>query len=369
MKLQDERHDITVLERDSASARAGWGITISHDMLRALSAHDADSARRLRDRSLPWETHLTEVQGHQTLFPRTGLSLARIDMVDTFRERALELGVDLQFDRKIEDASQVDPSDLTIAADGANSRIREGLHEHFGTRFTTGKNMYAWLGTTKPFRMCTFSFVKTDAGWLWLHADGLKDGMSACVVECSPETWGALGLDSLDADESLSSLSRILQKPLDGHALLSRSADDKRLPWIQFRGITNRTWYYENIALMGDAAHTTHFSIGSGTRLALEDAMSLAAHLQSSPDLQSAMRSYQQDRLAGMRRLQSEAHYSARWFENIDRYADLDPAQFASLLQYRGSRLLAHVPPRAYYRLRTSARKLPALRGLYRRLA
>jgi 2-polyprenyl-6-methoxyphenol hydroxylase-like FAD-dependent oxidoreductase len=281
--------------------------------------------------------------------------------------------VRVQFESSVE-FRELPEADLIVACDGVNSRLRELRREQFQTEVVVGRNKYIWLGTSRVFDAFTFAFVHTEAGWIWCHAYGFDDDTSTFIVECSPETWAALGFDTLDEADCTRLLERLFEAHLQGHPLMSKGGAS----WLEFRTVTNDKWHADNVVLMGDAAHTTHFTIGSGTRLALEDAISLAAVLQEKTGLSVALERYEQERRAALSRTQSDARLSARWFESVGRYIELDPPQVFALLRDRRSPLLPRIPPRAYYRLYQATQhnatlwKLrtlvaPAVKGLYSR--
>src|SRR4029450_11486712 len=237
-----------------------------------------------------------------------------------------------------------------------------------------------WRRGRRVFDAFTFAFVPTDAGWIWCHAYGFDGRTSTFIVECSPETWTGLGFDTLGEADRISLLEKVFAQHLDGHPLKSQARSQAGAPWLNFRTVTNKRWHAYNIVLMGDAAHTTHFTIGSGTRLALEDAISLAAKLQGGASIAVALEQYGRGRRTALLLPQSAARLSARWFESVPRYIDLEPAQVFALLTGRRSPLLPRVPPRTYYRLyratqrNAALRKLrnwvaPALKALYSRVS
>ncbi|CAM5506059.1 hypothetical protein SFUMM280S_00598 [Streptomyces fumanus] len=199
-----------------------------------------------------------------------------------------------------------------VAADGAGSALRTRHAGHFGTGIRTGRNRYAWLGTSKVFDAFTFAFVATAHGWIWAYGYAFGPRGSTVVVECAPETWTGLGLDRTDPDRQLALLEEYFAGLLDGHRLTGRAPAEGGTPWTAFRTLTNRTWSLGNLVLLGDAAHTAHYSIGAGTTLALEDAMSLAAALRGPAALPDALARYERERKAALLPVQSAARYSAR---------------------------------------------------------
>jgi anthraniloyl-CoA monooxygenase len=213
---------------------------------------------------------------------------------------------------------------VIVACDGVNSRLRRRHEDRLKTEVVVGRNRYVWLGTSRMFDAFTFAFVETDAEWIWFHAYGFADGRSTCIVDCAPETWAGLGFDRLRADASLRLLERLFERHLDGHRLLGTPCEDGGLPWLRFGTVSNQRWHHGNLVLAGDAAHTTHFTIGSGTKLAMEDAIALARNLHEHADVQLALEAYGKERQAALLLPQREARLSARWFERIPRYIDLD---------------------------------------------
>jgi 2-polyprenyl-6-methoxyphenol hydroxylase-like FAD-dependent oxidoreductase len=365
MKKRDPEHEITVFERDPAGLTYGWGVVFWDDLLGNLRDCDPESASEISQNSFRWEDQVVHVQGRPTAhMGGYGFSIRRQTLLDILANRALELGVDVQFEREVDDLSQLAGSDLIVACDGVNSGLRQLHVGQFETRVEVGRNKYIWLGTSKVFDSFTFPFVETDAGWIWFHAYGFNSDGSTFIVECPPETWTGLGFDRLGTDHSISLLEGTFARYLDSHSLMIRGRDPESMPWLNFRTVTNRKWHHDNIVLMGDAAHTTHFTIGSGTRLAIEDAISLAARLDEHDHVEPALEAYSKERQAALRLPRTRARYSARWFENVPRYIDLEPRQFAILLLRRFSRPLAHLPPRAYYRMYETARKFEVLRRL-----
>ncbi|MFF9864606.1 FAD-dependent monooxygenase [Streptomyces sp. NPDC013953] len=369
MKRQDPSHDITVHERNAAGSTYGWGVTYWGGLLDALRAHDPESARAIGENSVRWSGGAAHIRGGTTVHHGDeGFGIARRRLLDVLAARAAELGVRLEFGHPVTSVEQVADADLVVAADGVHSALRDRHTDHFGTEVTAGRNMYIWLGTTKVFDTFTFAFTETAHGWIWCYAYGYGENRSTCVVECSPATWRGLGLDRAGEAEGLALLEELFAGPLDGHRLLGRGQTDGSAQWLAFRTVTNRTWHRDNVVLIGDAAHTTHYSIGAGTTLALEDAMALAGALRGSPALRPALVRYERERRSALLPVQSAARYSAQWYENLPRYVDLPPAEMFALLGQRHSPLLPYVPPQLYYRIDRAAGRLEPLRRLKRRL-
>jgi 2-polyprenyl-6-methoxyphenol hydroxylase-like FAD-dependent oxidoreductase len=366
MKLRDPNADISIFERNPAGVTHGWGVVFWDDLVADLRANDPVTAEAILEASYCWIDQVVEVKGGTPAHGGgTGYGICRRTLLDILRQRAADLGVTIQHEHEITCPSQLPEADVIVAADGVGSHLRRLNEEAFETRIEPGRNKYVWLGTSRVFEAFTFGLVPTESGWIWFHAYGYSPTMSTFIVECSPQTWEGLGFDTLDADRSLRRLEHLFADYLKGHRLLSHPSAEESLPWLNFRNLTNGKWHTGNLALLGDAAHTTHFSIGSGTRLAMQDAIALADNLVRHKDIQAALTAYESERQLAMLRPQREARLSAAWFENIPRYATLDGPQLFVLLLDRRSRLIPHIPPRLYYALHR-AKRIPLVRMLYR---
>jgi 2-polyprenyl-6-methoxyphenol hydroxylase-like FAD-dependent oxidoreductase len=363
MKRRDPAHEVTVLEQNPQGATHGWGVVYWDDLMQSLCATDADSAREIRAGSVQWTTQVLDIGGRETVHHgRGGYGIGRRRLLDILSRCATEAGVRVEFSHAVDPDVDLAGADLVIASDGAGSTLRQDRATAFGTNIVVGRNKYIWLGTTKIFDAFTFALVETDAGLIWLHGYAYEDGLSTCIAECSPETWAGLHFDSLTTADAVTALERIFAGPLSGEPLLNQSSS-----WLNFRTVTNEHWHAGNVVLAGDAAHSTHFSIGSGTKLALEDSIALVARLHDGRDLGDALDQYELERRAAVVQPQSEARFSAQWFEQIDKYRGLSDAQFFALLRERRSPLLPRIPPRAYYRL-YRASQLPGLEQLRSRI-
>ncbi|MCX3059442.1 FAD-dependent monooxygenase [Streptomyces beihaiensis] len=377
--------DVTVHEKHPAGSTYGWGVTYWPDMLDTLRAHDLPSARAIEARSVRWRDGVAHVGDRTTVHHGDeGFAIGRHSLLAVLGERATELGVRVTY------ASAYGPphasthdlaadADLVVAADGAHSTLRDRHADHFGTRVTEGRNRFVWLGTTKVFRSFTFAFVETGHGWVWCYAYGFDGEHSTFIVECAPATWRGLGLDTMPRTAALGLLTRLFAEPLDGHPLLGRTDLDGPAQWRTFPTVTNRVWSHGNLVLMGDAAHTTHYSTGAGTTAALRDAMALAEALtRTSPpgersssrpwDLKAALADYERTRKRELLPLQSAARHSAAWYENVTRYIGLEPERMFALLGQRHSPLLPYVPPQLYYRIDRAVDRSQSLRALKRRV-
>ncbi|MER7830936.1 FAD-dependent monooxygenase [Streptomyces sp. NPDC095602] len=367
LKRQNPDHDITVYERNPAGSTYGWGVTYWAGLLEKLHTYDPPSAHAVSAASVSWTGGTAHIHGTTTTRPGDrGFGIGRQRLLGILADRAGELGVRIEYSHGVDHADRLPDADLVVAGDGVRSALRDRHAHDFGTRAAEGRNKYVWLGTTKAFGTFTFAFTETPHGWIWCYAYPYAPDRSTCVVECSPRTWQALHLDRMNHADCLTALQGLFAKPLDGHRLIGRPRPDGRAPWQTFRTLTNERWFRGNLVLIGDAAHTTHYSIGAGTTLALEDAMALADALRATPTPRHALGRYQRERTAALLPLQSAARYSAQWYENLPRYARLEPRQMFALLGQRHSPLLPHVPPQLYYRLDQAAHQLEPLRRLKR---
>ncbi|WP_280477339.1 FAD-dependent monooxygenase [Nocardia asiatica] len=361
MKRRDPAHDITVIDRDPAGSTYGWGVVYWDDLLDILYRNDPDSAQAVRAGSVLWREQSIHVSDDRTAhFGGYGFSMGRAALLDVLSRRARDLGVDVQHGREVHDLSGFGDTDLVVASDGANSRVRQ-LDDHlFGTSVTLGENRYIWLGTDKIFTRFTFAFEHTPAGWIWFHAyPSVAGKISTCIVECQPRTWHGLGFDSLDNAANLRVLEDIFVRPLDGRSLISKTRGEVAR-WSRFPEITNKIWYHDNVVLVGDAAHTTHFTIGSGTRLAIVDAVVLAQNLYEHAEVADALENYDAQRRAALRPIQAAARTSMAWFEHADRYLDRGAVQFAYAMAAR------HGPQMPWRYQRHLLTQIPAVRKIRR---
>ena len=370
LKRRDPGNEITVFEQNSAGVTQGWGVVFWEDLLEDLRRNDPETAHAIAAQSFHWVGQILDIKGSEPLNgPGGGFSIRRQQLLKVLSERAVDLGVCIEYERKIASADELGRADVVVAADGVGSRLRNVHAEKFRPRVIEGRNKYVWLGATKVFSAFKFGFVSTDAGWIWFHAYGFDQDMSTFVVECPPDTWTHLHFDRLGAQASLALLESIFEQHLDGGRLLSQVRTESALPWQNFRNLTNEQWHTDNIVLVGDAAHTTHFSIGSGTRLAMQDAIALARNLQTHGTTKLAFETYQRERKLAMVRPQKEARLSAQWFESISRYVGLEASQFFRLLLGRRSPLIPHVPPQMYCQMDTLTKEFAVLRALRTRAA
>jgi anthraniloyl-CoA monooxygenase len=372
-KLADPAHEVTVVERNPAGVTYGWGVVFWDDLLDDLFRYDPVSARMIWEAAFKWDEYEVRATGKATThLAGYGFSMGRRMLLDILAERAIQLGVRIRYEDEFAGLDDVPDSDLVVACDGGRSRLRTEHESHHGTATDVGRNKYIWLGTPHEFNTFTFGFERTEAGWIWFHAYPFADGQSTFIVECLPETWEALGFDRIGAEEGCAKLEEIFAAHLGGQPLIDHRAEVGSTGWLNFRRITNERWDRGNVVLMGDAAHTTHFAIGSGTKLAMQDAMALADALASGDELAIALERYEHRRKSALAPLQRAAKASSEWFERMPDYVDLPATQFAfALSDRRGEfpawRYVLHVatqprPLRAGLRWVLSARKWQRVR-------
>jgi anthraniloyl-CoA monooxygenase len=343
MKLHNPDHVIDVYERNRPHDTFGWGVVFSDQTVDNLMANDPVSGATIRDEFTHWDDIDVHIHGECIRSSGHGfIGIGRKRLLAILQQRVRDLGIGLHFEHE----ASTNPADwaefdLVIAADGANSRIRTAHVEHFDVDIQVKKNKFFWFGTAKQFDAFTFAFEKTEAGWVWAHAYRFDDQLSTFIVEMAPETWTGLGLDTMDQPEAIALCEKLFAKHLDGNALMSNAT---HLPgpqaWLNFRRIITGQWSYDKFVLLGDAAHTAHFSIGSGTKLALEDAIKLAEVLNR-PGLSraDALAEYQAERSIEVLKLQNSARNSTEWFETLDRYLPFAPIQFTYSLLTRSQRV------------------------------
>jgi len=342
MKLRDPGHDVTVIERNRADDTFGWGVVLSDETLDNLAANDATSAQSIRAHFAYWDDVALHFKGTRQVSSGHGFcGIGRKQLLILLQERARELGVDLQFETEAKSAEDYRKDyDLVVASDGLNSRTRSLYEETFKPDVDTRLCNFVWLGTHQTFKDAfTFIFEETEHGWVWAHAYQFDDDTATFIVECTQETFDAFGFGSMSQQESIKVCEEIFKDHLGGHALMTNANHIRGSAWIRFPRVLCEKWSHENVVLMGDAAATAHFSIGSGSKLALESAIALADLLHEKPDLQSAFEDYEEQRRLEVLRLQSAARNSMEWFERVERYLDLDPVQLNYSMLTRSQRI------------------------------
>ena len=342
IKLRDPAHDVTVFERNRPDDTFGWGVVFSNETFDNIATNDPASAQAIREHFAYWDDIAVHYRGQRIASTGHGFSgIARKTLLLLLQERARELGARLSFQTEIASAGELAKEfDLVIAADGLNSRTRNEFAHAFRPAIETRKNKFVWLGTRQKFDDAfTFIFEETEHGWVWAHAYQFDADTATFIVECSESVWRKFGLAAMNQDESCRTCERIFAKYLGGHRLMSNAAHLRGSAWLNFPRVLCETWSHDNIVLMGDAAATAHFSVGSGTKLAMESAISMAEYLASEPTQEAAFAKYEDARRTEVLRLQSAARNSLEWFEDVERYLHLDPVQFNYSLLTRSQRI------------------------------
>ncbi|MEP6764831.1 MAG: bifunctional salicylyl-CoA 5-hydroxylase/oxidoreductase [Gemmatimonadaceae bacterium] len=352
-KRRNPAIDVVVVERNRPDDTFGWGVVLSDQTVDNLQRADPDSGFRVANALHHWDDIDVHFRGHTVRSSGHGFSgIGRQTLLALLQQRCTQLGVRLQFECDVDDVEALarkHRADMVVAADGINSRTRARWSDSFQPDTDVRLCRFVWLGTPRRFESFTFAFEETEFGWAQAHAYRFDEAMSTFIVEMPEPVWIAHGLDKLDTAEAIAWCERVFAKYLEGQPLLSNATHKiGSAQWIRFPRITCKTWthwlQFEHarvpVVLLGDAAHTAHFSIGSGTKLALEDAIELDAALaESDDDLQHALGRYQTLRSVEVLKLQNAARNSTEWFEHVDRYATLDVQQFAYSLLTRSQRI------------------------------
>ena len=340
MKKEFPMTEITVYERNKADDTFGWGVVFSDETLDAFEEADDKSFHTITSEFAYWSDIENYFAGECVRSTGHGFcGMSRKRLLQILQERCRELGVRFEFETEIADDAELADADLILAADGINSFVREKYAEHFQPSIDWRKAKFVWLGTTKPLDAFTFVFKENEHGLFQVHAYPFQVGeesLSTWIVECHEDVWKRAGLDHATEDDTVAYVQELFADDLDGHPVLT----DKSL-WRAFPTVKNETWHYENICLIGDAAHTAHFSIGSGTKLAMEDAIALVASFRElgAEDVPRVLQHYEDARWVDVVKLQKAAQTSLEWFENSARYTDQAPLQFMFNLMTRSKRI------------------------------
>ncbi|RNF31354.1 salicylyl-CoA 5-hydroxylase [Massilia aurea] len=352
MKLRHPTHAVTVVERNRPGDTFGWGVVFSDQTLGHLARADEPSARAILQSFNHWDAIDVHIQGATVTSHGHGFcGIGRKRLLDILQERCRALGVELVFETRVEDVPELARryrADLVVAADGVNSALRQQYRAAFQPEVEERECRFVWLGTKKRFDAFTFAFEETEHGWFQAHAYQYDGETSTFIIETPDATWRASGLADMSQPEALAFCERLFARHLDGQPLMANAAHLRGSSmWIRFPRLACRQWVHPleidgrqvPLVLMGDAAHTAHFSIGSGTKLALEDAIGLADALDDGDDVASALARYHEARLVEVLKLQSAARNSMEWFENVARYTGMEAEQFAYSLLTRSQRL------------------------------
>ena len=352
LKQADARHAVRVVERNRPYDTFGWGVVFSDQTVGNLAEADADTAREIAGAFNRWDDIDVHFKGRTITSGGHGFcGIGRKRLLNILQHRCEALGVELVFETSVEDeralASEYG-ADIIVAADGANSRLRERYAASYEPDIELRRCRFVWLGTKKRFDAFTFAFEQTPHGWFQAHAYQYDGDTSTFIVETPEAVWRAAGIDRMSQQEGIEFCERLFARYLDGQRLLSNAGHLRGSAiWIRFPRVICRSWTHWTsigerrvpIVLIGDAAHTAHFSVGSGTKLALEDAIGLSRALQAEPDMHAALAAYEAERSVEVLKLQNAARNSTEWFENVDRYTSFDAMQFAYSLLTRSQRI------------------------------
>jgi anthraniloyl-CoA monooxygenase len=335
LKRDDRRHKVTVFERNRIEDAFGFGVVFSDETLENVGEADPETNQAMAAAAARWEN--IEIHYRGTVMRSTGHRFSGVErktLLELLARRAQSLGVEIHWQREIRDLSDCGTVDLIVAADGAASLIRDRLSDQFQPHLDWRRNRFVWLGSTRPFPAFAFYFKPSPAGLWRTHAYQYAPGCSTFIVEAREETWQASGLDENDERGTVEYLERLFKDELQSHPLLTN-----RSIWRRFPTVRNACWHAGNVVLLGDAAHTAHFSVGSGTKLAMEDAIALAAALKTERSVADALVTYETVRRPQVESLQRAAQASLEWFESVERYHDTEPLQFAFNLLTRSLRI------------------------------
>ncbi|MEX1995077.1 MAG: FAD-dependent monooxygenase, partial [Steroidobacteraceae bacterium] len=333
---------VEVYERNRPDDTFGWGVVFSDRTMEGFRAADAPSHAAITGDFHHWDDIDVHYRGTTITTGGHGFcGIERKRLLQILQERGAALGVQHTYQHEVEDDAAFADADLIVAADGVNSRTRKRHEATFEPDVDTRECRFIWLGTTRPFPAFTFAFEETPHGWFQIHAYQFSKTLSTVIVETREETWRAHGLDRASHEQSIGFCEKLFAKYLQGHRLVSNAAHLRGSAWLNFQRVLCKRWHFGKRVLIGDAAHTAHFSIGSGTKLAMEDAIALVARTAGSTDVPGALAAYQEERETEALKLQSAARNRMRWFEDVARYTRLEPWQFTySLLT--GSQRIGH---------------------------
>jgi anthraniloyl-CoA monooxygenase len=346
LKKARPAHDVIVLERNQPGETFGWGVVFSDQTLENFRAADEPTFREIVSNFAHWDDIDIVAEDRTITSGGHGFSgIARRRLLDILERRATDLGVEVRHNTQVDHLASLelipgcDHADLVVAADGINSAMRRDRAHEFVPRLDVRPARFVWFGTTCPFQAFTFMFVENELGVFQAHCYRFEPGLSTFIVECDETSWRNAGFDTASTQTTISICERMFARWLNGHHLLSNAGHRDASPWTSFVRVTNEKWFDRNVVLIGDAAHSAHFSIGSGTKLAMEDAIALARSVSHHADLAHALQEYQDDRMTESLRLQNASRNSMEWFENVRRYIHLPPQQFAYSLLTRSQRV------------------------------
>jgi anthraniloyl-CoA monooxygenase len=336
MKQADAAHVINVYERNGPDDTFGWGVVFSGKTLANLRASDEVTHAEITRAFAAWD-NVDVVHGQEkiSIHGNSFSGIGRLQLLKILQRRCEQLGVEVKFRTEVADVEALRTScDLLIAADGVNSTVRKQYAERFVPSLDLRPNRYIWYGTSRLFHGLTLTFRETDAGVFAAHSYKFNDTTSTFIIECDPQTWQQANFSAMSEDETRVYLEQVFAQDLNGHPLLSNNSK-----WISFLLVKNEHWFFENLAMIGDALHTAHFSIGSGTKLALEDSIALFQCFKNTPEVSLALKEFEASRKPVIEEYQAAAYDSMRWFENARDYMNLSAIDLAFALMTRSGRV------------------------------
>jgi 2-polyprenyl-6-methoxyphenol hydroxylase-like FAD-dependent oxidoreductase len=326
---------IELFEQNPEGATWGFGVVFSEQALEFLRADDPETVDAIAPRMESWKNITLNLRGESVEIDGVGFSsIGRLELLMLLQQRVRAAGVVPRYETQIDSLDQFREYDLIVAADGLNSFVRRSFEKEFGASVSYSTNKFAWYGTTKRFATLSQTFVKTDIGAFNAHHYRYSPAMSTFLVECDAATWQACGFAGKSIEESQAICEQVFAKTLDGHPLISNKSVWRNFPWVW-----NERWSHRNIVLIGDALHSAHFSIGSGTRLAIEDAIALVKSLEAGNDIPAALARYQAERKPIVQKLVTAARTSADWYEHFFEHMKLDLMDFAYSYIIRSGRI------------------------------
>ena len=336
MKKADAAHQVKIYERNGPNDTFGWGVVFSGKTLANLRAADDVSHAEITKEFEAWDNvDVVHRDRKISIHGNSFSGIARLHLLKILQRRAEQLGVEIDFHTEIHDIESLrNDCDLLLAADGVNSTVRLRYAQQFQPDLDVRTNRYIWYGTHQLFHGLTLTFRENSAGVFAAHSYKFSPTTSTFIVECDPQTWARAGFAQMTSDETLDYVGNVFAQDLNAQKLLSNNSK-----WINFLLVRNKNWFFENVALIGDALHTAHFSIGSGTKLAMEDAIALAESFQQTANVPEALSHFAKSRRPVIEDYQAAAFESMRWFENAAQYMHLSPMELAYVLMTRSGRV------------------------------
>jgi 2-polyprenyl-6-methoxyphenol hydroxylase-like FAD-dependent oxidoreductase len=326
---------IELFEQNPEGATWGFGVVFSDQALEFLRADDPETVDAIAPRMERWRNITLNLRGESVEIDGVGFSsIGRLELLMLLQARVRSVGVTARYETQIDAIDRLAGYDLIVAADGLNSIVRRGFEQEFGASVSYSTNKFAWYGTTKTFATLSQTFVTAARGTFNAHHYRYSPTMSTFLVECDAATWNAYGFEHKSIEESQAICEEVFADTLDGHKLISNKSVWRNFPWIW-----NERWSHRNMVLIGDALHTAHFSIGSGTRLAIEDAIALTKALEAEADIPAALASYERERKPIVKKLVTAARTSADWYEHFPEHMQLDLMDFTYSYITRSGRI------------------------------